>query len=248
MPFNRLFVLGFLVLLFAFDLLYCAWVALRGDRFSVDTSVPSPQLRSWLCSAFSLAILEVAMSTRTELWAALGNSPFNWFGAQGMHVFTYAFMFFLGCKASSHRWLEQLNNHLIVRWFRFSIASALCLLTIALVVTFNGNISTDAARLTLLYAFFSFFYTFIGWGVIGYLLLWFQRHENLCGQWLATAGVDSYGAYVIHPLVLVLVLEAIGFTGLNHWLIALAATILGIIMSFGITHQLRRIPAVAKII
>ena len=248
MPFNRLFVLGFLVLLFVFDLLYCFWFAMRGDHFSVDTSVPTPQLRSWLISAFILAILEVVMSTRTELWTALWNSPLNWFGAQGMHIFTYAFMFFLGCKASCHRWLEKLNTHLVVRWFRFSIASSLCLLTIALVVTFNGNISDEAEKLTLVYAIFSFFYTFIGWGVMGYLLLWFQRNQNRFGQWLATAGVDSYGAYVIHPLVLVVVLEAIGFIGLNHWLIALAATVLGIVISFGIVHQLRRIPSVARII
>jgi hypothetical protein len=46
----------------------------------------------------------------------------------------------------------------------------------------------------------------------------------------------------------VLVLEAIGFIGLNHWLIALAASALGVIISFGITHQLRRNPAIAKII
>ena len=105
--------------------------------------------------------------------------------------------------------------------------------------------SAEIGRLSLLGAFLN---PVIGWGVIGYLLLWFQRNEHRCGQWLATAGVDSFGAYIIHPLVLVLVLEAIGFIGLNHWLIALAASALGVIISFGITHQLRRIPAIAKII
>ena len=35
-PFNRVGVLWFLVVLFAFDLLYCAWVALRGiDSLSI---------------------------------------------------------------------------------------------------------------------------------------------------------------------------------------------------------------------
>jgi peptidoglycan/LPS O-acetylase OafA/YrhL len=113
------------------------------------------------------------------------------------------------------------------------------------VLTFNGNMSTEAGKLLLLA---SFFYPFIGWGVIGYLLLWFQRNENRCGKWLATAGVDSFGAYIIHTLVLVVVLEAIGFIGLNHWLIALVASALGIMISFGITHQLRRIPTIARII
>ena len=85
-------------------------------------------------------------------------------------------------------------------------------------------------------------------GAIGYLLLWFQRNENRCGQWLATAGVDSFGAYIIHTLVLVVVLNTIGFIGLNHWLTALAASTLGIMISFGISHQLRRIPSAARVI
>jgi len=245
MPFNRVGVLWFLIVLFVFDLLYCAWVALRGDRFSVDTSVPLPKRRSWLISAVVLAIIEVVMSTRADFWASLRNSPLDGLGYQGMHFFTYAFLFFLGCKASFHDWLERLNSHLIVRWFRFSIASALSLLSICLVLTFNGSLSAEAGKLSLVS---TLLYPFIGWGVIGYLLLWFQRNQNRYGQWLATAGIDSYGAYIIHPLVLVVVLEVIGFVGLNHWLITLAGSALGIMFSFSITNQLRRIPSVARII
>jgi hypothetical protein len=244
-PFNSVMALWFLVVLFVFDLLYCAWVVLRGDRFSIDTSVPAPQLRSWIISAVVLALLEVVMVKQSHLWIALARSPLNGLGAQGMHIFTYAFLFFLGCKASFHRWIERLNTHLVVRWFRFSVALALCLLAIALVLTFNGSMSSEFGKLSLLGTFLN---PFIGWGMIAYLLLWFQRNENQCGQWLATAGVDSFGAYVIHPLVLVIVLTTIGFIGFNHWLIALAASILGIIISFGISHQLRRIPSVARII
>ena len=244
-PFNSVMALWFLVVLFVFDLLYCAWVVLRGDRFSIDTSVPAPQLRSWIISAVVLAILEVVMVKQSHLWIALARSPLNGLGAQGMHIFTYAFLFFLGCKASFPRWIERLNTHLVVRWFRFSVALALCLLAIALVLTFNGSMSSEFGKLSLLGTFLN---PFIGWGMIAYLLLWFQRNENQCGQWLATAGVDSFGAYVIHPLVLVIVLTTIGFIGFNHWLIALAASVLGIIISFGISHQLRRIPSVARII
>ena len=244
-PFNRVGVLWFLVVLFVFDLLYCSWVALRGDRFSVNTSVPIPQLRSWLISAVVLAILEVVLATRTDLWAVLRRSPLDGLGYQGMHIFTYAFLFFLGCKASFHRWLERLNTHLIVRWFRFSVALALCLLAISLVLTFNDSMTADSGKLSLLGALLN---PFIGWEMVAYLLLWFQRNENYCGHWLATAGVDSFGAYIIHPLVLVVLLETIGFIGLNHWLIALSASVIGIMISFGISHQLRRIPSVARII
>ena len=245
LPFNHLGVLWFLVVLFTFDLIYCAWVKLRGDRFAINTSVPTPQLRSWLISAVVLAILEVVMTTQKELWAVVARLPLGGLETQGSHVFTYAFLFFLGCKASSHRWLERLDPHLVVRWFRFSIAVALSLLTICLVVTFNGSLANQFGELLLLANLLN---PFIGWGVMGYLLLWFQRNENRFGQWLANAGVDSFGAYIIHTLVLVIVLEVIGFSGLNPWLIAAAGISLGIIISFGAIHQLRRIPAVARVI
>ena len=128
LPFNQLGVLWFLVVLFAFDLLYCAWVQIRGDRFAIDISLSPPQLRSWLISAVVLAMIEVVMVTQKELWAAVARLPLGGLEVQGSHVFTYAFLFFLGCKASSHRWLERLNPHLVVRWFRFSFALALGLL------------------------------------------------------------------------------------------------------------------------
>ena len=245
MPFNRVGVLWFLVVLFVFDLIYCAWIAIKGDQYSADPSVPTPQLRSWLISAIVLAIIEVVMTTRADLWAALGGSPLDGLGAQGMHMFTYAFLFVLGCKASFHRWLEHLDTHLVMRWFRFSCVLALSLLAICLVLTFNGSMSDEFGRLSLLTALLN---PFIGWGVIAYLLLWFQRNENNYGKWLAAAGVDSFGAYIIHPIVLVAVLTPVTLIDINPWIIALSTIPLGIVISFGITHQLRRIPTIAKII
>ena len=245
LPFNSIWALWFLVVLFVFDLLYCTWVSLRGNRFTVDNSVSTPQMRSWIISAVVLGILEVVMLNQKDLWGALIRSQLNGLGAQGMHIFTYAFLFFLGCKASFHQWLERLDSHLVVRWFRFSLALALSFLAIALVLTFNGSMSSEYGKLVLLGALLN---PFIGWGIIAYLLLWFQHNEHRCGQWLATAGVDSFGAYVIHSLVLVIVLTTIGFIGLNHWIVALATSALGISISFGISHQLRRIPFVARVI
>ena len=245
LPLNSIGALWFLVVLFVFDLLYCTWVSLRGNRFTVDNSVSTPQMRSWIISAVVLGILEVVMLNQKDLWGALSRSQLNGLGAQGMHIFTYAFLFFLGCKASFHQWLERLDSHLVVRWFRFSLALALSFLAIALVLTFNGSMSSEYGKLVLLGALLN---PFIGWGIIAYLLLWFQHNEHRCGQWLATAGVDSFGAYVIHSLVLVIVLTTIGFIGLNHWIVALATSALGISISFGISHQLRRIPFVARVI
>ena len=39
---------------------------------------------------------------------------------QGMHLFTYAFVFVVSCKAAYHRWLERIDTRVAVRWFRVS--------------------------------------------------------------------------------------------------------------------------------
>ena len=244
-PFNRVGVLWFLVVLFAFDLLYRAWVALRGDRFAVDTSVPSPRLRSWLVSAISLGILEALMMSQTDIWGTLGRSVFDGIGAQGMHIFTYLFLFVLGCKASFHRWFERLDAHLVVKWFRLSMFLILASLAFFLSLAFNPSLVNDSAIVAPLMCFL---YPFIAWGILSYLLLWFQRNEERLGPWLATAGVNSYGAYILHTLVLVLVLMSIGFTGLNPWIIVISATVLTTVVSFGVAGQLRRVPLIARLI
>ena len=245
LPFNTVIVLWFLVVLLAFDLFYCSWVWLRGDRYAVDTTVPVPAMRSWLMSAIALGVLEVVMAMQTNLWSALGRSPLNALAIQGPHVFTYAFLFFLGCKASCHRWFERLDGHLVVKWIRLSMFLLLSQFGLSMAVSFNAGLLEKPALFALAGVFF---YPFIAWGIMSYLFLWFQRNEAHFGAWLATAGINSYGAYVVHSLVLVVVLMAVGFIGINPWLIAMISTVLSVFISFGLSGQLRRIPAVARIL
>ena len=245
LPLSHVHVLWFLIVLFAFDLLFCGYVALRGERYAIDATIPTPGMRSWLISAVVLAFIEVAMTMQTSLWSALIRSPLNGLGAQGAHIFTYAFLFFLGCKASLHNWLERLDSHLVMQWFRFSIFLLLSLFGLSMTLSFNNDLSENPAGIVLLV---HFLYPFIAWGIMSYLILWFQRNEKQFGQWLAAAGINSYGAYITHTLVLVVVLLAVGYSGMNPWLIAIISTVLSVFISFGLTGQLRRIPAVAKIL
>ena len=190
-------------------------------------------------------IFEVAMTMQSELWIALFRSRLNGLGAQGMHIFTYAFLFFLGCKASFHNWFERLDSHLVMKWFRFSLFLLLSLFGLTMAFSFNADLLENPARLVFLG---KFLHPFVAWGILSYLFLWFQGNEDHYGKWLATAGINSYGAYVIHSLVLVVVLMVVGFIGINPWLIATISTLLSILISFGLAGQLRRIPAVAKIL
>lgn len=162
-----------------------------------------------------------------------------------MHIFAYAFLFFLGCKASFHNWFERLNSHLFMQWLRFSLFLLLSLFGLTMAFSFNADLLGNPARLIFLG---KFLHSFVAWGILSYLFLWFRRNEDRFGKWMATAGINSYGAYVIHSLVLVVVLMAVGFIGINPWLIAMISALFSILISFGLAGQLRRIPAVAKIL
>ena len=245
LPLNHVHVLWFLIVLFLFDLIFCGYAALKGEQHSIDAAIPVPGMRSWLTSAVVLGFIEVLMTMQTSLWSALLRSPLGGLGAQGPHIFTYAFLFTLGCKASFHNWLEQLDSHLVVKWFRLSVFLLLSLFGLFMALSFNADLLEKPAKLVLLVYFL---YPFIAWGIMPYLIMWFQRNENRFGQWLAAAGLNSYGAYVIHTLVLVVALLAFGFLGINPWLIAIISTAVSVFISFGLTGQLRRIPAVAKIL
>ena len=120
--------------------------------------------------------------------------------------------------------VERLDPHLVIKWIRLDVSASLFGLFMTL--SFHADLLDNPARFALLG---NFLYPFIGWGVMSYLIMWFQRNEERFGQWLAIAGINSYGAYVIHSLVLVGVLLAVGLTGINPWLIAMIATVLSTI-------------------
>ena len=244
-PFNHITVLWYLVVLLGFELLYCVFAALRSYQFEVDDSVALPGVRSWLISAVVLALVEVLMSQQTWLWSALIESPLDGLGIQGAHIFTYGFLFAVGCKAASHRWLERIDAQFAVRWFSLSVFLSLAVLGVVLMLSLQGDLAKQEAKLDVLKAALS---SFVGWGVMAYLLVWKQRHEALGGHWLAQAGVDSYGAYIIHSLLLVFVMGMISLVGLNDWVSWLLGSIFGIALSFGVSHQLRRIPAVGRVV
>ena len=109
----------------------------------------------------------------------------------------------------------------------------------------NGHLKDEAIGVARLLAFMN---TFIGWGVMGYLLLWFQRHQQSCGQWLANAGVDSFAVYIIHPLIVVVVMGLILLTEWPNFAALVLGGVASVLVSFGLSHQLRRVPLLARVI
>ena len=66
--------------------------------------------------------------------------------------------------------------------------------------------------------------------------------------WLGKLGILSFGAYLIHPIILTITIGVISFFDLNNWFSWLLAGINGIFISFFIAYKLRKIPLISFII
>ncbi len=246
LPLYRIGPQWFLLVLISFNAIYCLWAWLRKSNFSTDRKQSVPGWRSWLISAAILGVIEAIMGSNTEFWTRLKDTNLDGLGYQGMHLWTYAFLFALGCKAASHHWLERINKHLAVRWFQGSLLASFAVLALMLTSADGGS---HEGLLNQAWPVLSFLIPFIGWGYIAIFLHWKQHHESIGGTWLAKAGGDSFGAYLIHMPILYIAIMSIYLLGLKDiWLLSLSATFLAIILSFWGSHLLRSVSLIRRII
>ena len=246
LPLNRIGPQWFLLVLIFFNAMYCLWASLYKTKFSIKQNICVPNWRSWLISAVILGIVEMGMSHFSSFWINMKETILDGLGYQGMHLFTYGFLFAVGCKAASHRWIERINQRLAYSWFQASVLISLIFLAL-MIATLKGGINTTF--IPRIWPILSALIPFVGWGYMAIFLYWTQHHEHVGGAWLAKAGRDSFGAYLIHMPVLYGSFMTLYLLGLNNiWILSLLATILAIILSFWGSHQLRNIPSVRRII
>ena len=246
LPLNRIGPQWFILVLIIFNAIYCCWAFVRRKEFTIDNTKPVPGWRSWLISASILGVLELMMGHFTGFWADLKDSNLDGLGYQGMHVWTYGFLFFIGCKAASHRWLERINKRLALTWLRLSLVLTLALLA-SNYSAFLAAPSKDS--LELITPLMTFLTPLIGWGFIAAILTWSQTHEQLNSDWLTKAGNDSFGAYLIHIPLLAGAMVTFYLLGIkNIWVLGLGSTSIAILLSFAASHQLRKIQVIRQII
>ena len=246
LPLHRIGPQWFLLVLLFFNAIYCLWVWHRKTKFSINQKIPVPNCRAWFISAIILGMAEMGMSHFSNFWISLKETNLDGLGYQGMHLWTYGFLFAFGCKAASHHWLERISQRLAIRWFQASLLISFMFLAILITTVQGGDIEVvlQQAWPTL-----SALIPFVGWGYMAIALYWTQHHEHVGGAWLAEAGKDGFGAYLIHMPILYGSFMSLHRSGLtNIWILSLSASILAIILSFWGSHQLRTIPAIRRII
>ena len=246
LPLNRIGPQWFILVLIILNAIYCFWAFIQKNQFIIDNSKSVPGWRSWLISAAVLGILEIIMGYFSGYWADLKDSSLDGLGYQGMHLCTYAFLFFFGCKAASHRWLERIDKQLAFSWLRLSLLITLALLASNYVAFIPRHNKTSWEFISPLMAFLT---PLIGWGFIAAVITWSQAHEQLDSHWLIKAGKDSFGAYLIHIPLLAGAMVTFYSLGIkNIWILGLGSTVIAIFLAFIASHQLRKIKAIRQII
>jgi surface polysaccharide O-acyltransferase-like enzyme len=232
----------FLEALLVFSLIYALVRALAPARGPISGA----PLRGRQVVAVGVAIAVLSFATHLVV-------PY---GEEHLHIQfalfpQYAILFGLGCAAGRRGWLETLTPELRRGC---GIVGLIAILALPVLLLAGGFTEADAER--DLYAG-GWHWEAAGTSILEaavaatlplFLIGWFREHWTRQGPLLREMAAAAYGAFIIHPPVIVglaLALHQIGIPAELKFLLLLAGGVAG---SFGITALVMRIPAVARVI
>jgi glucans biosynthesis protein C len=232
----------FLEALLVFSLAYALVRALRPESDPVSRAPLSG--RQVAAVGVAIAVLSFA----THLVFALGEEHFH---IQFALFPQYAIMFGLGCAAGRRGWLETLTSDLRRRC---GIVGLVAILALPVLLVAGGFGESDAKR--DLYAG-GWHWQAAGTSLVEatlaatlplFLIGWFREHGTRQGPLLRGMAAAAYGAFIIHPPVIVglaLALQGAPIPAELKFMLVLTG---GVVGSFGITSLVLRIAAVGKVI
>jgi glucans biosynthesis protein C len=170
----------------------------------------------------------------------------NFFGLQFGYFSLYIAMYFTGIIASRANWTEKLTVKNAWPWFILALAAIPVLLMVMKANAddlgpFTGGINPQAL-------FYAFWEPIVCVGISYFLLLFFKKHWNGPNSFVSAMSGDSYAAYIIHPVIVVsatMISEPLPYSPLVRLLFVM---LLSIPASFIVSHLLRKIPGMGKII
>ncbi|MHA1549631.1 MAG: acyltransferase family protein [Alphaproteobacteria bacterium] len=230
--------LWFIVQLLFFSLLYAIWrwLPITGDPRG-RRPLPVPGDLSILAFVIALAVVGALVRSAypQDVWVRI----FWIIPAEPAHLPQYFSMFVIGIVAGRQRWLEELPTAVGIRWLFIGIVAFIAARFFPYQLLPAG-VTSDSA--------WGVFEAFVCVGVVLGLGVIFRDWIDKPSRWLDGLDGSVYGVYFIHIFVLVGVQMAI----LDFALPALVkfgiATVVGLVISFGLVVLIRRIPGVARVI
>ena len=229
--------LWFAQALLMFAAAYAIW-ALAFKRTSDDTSRPIPAARWWLLAALMVGLVALLL----RQWVSVGK---EFWGLQVGYFSSYIFLFALGCVASGPRWLERITRAEAKPWMIVSVL-AIPMLPVALKLAGGtANFATGWSFAAIAYAFWE---PFIAWGIIAGLLWLARERFNQHHPFWQALGERAYGAYIVHPPIIVGIAVALLGWEAPPMVKFAAVAMCGIVGSFAVAGLLLRVPGAKRVL
>ncbi|HVT74778.1 MAG TPA: acyltransferase [Lacunisphaera sp.] len=183
--------LWFAEALLLFALVYAAW---RRWVAPVQPSWPDfPSHRALLWAALGVGVANIAVRFLMPVGQNIAGLQLGYFPA-------YVLLFAAGCAAARGQMLERVTLAQTRPW---AILSLVMFVLMPVVIIFNGASGHFESGWHTNAIFYAFWDPLIGWGIMLTMLWGFRSH--LAGGNVVTAFLarNAYGAYIVHPPVVV---------------------------------------------
>jgi peptidoglycan/LPS O-acetylase OafA/YrhL len=222
------------LLIFAFA--YAAWRRLLPGRARELSQLPGAAtltVTAVVVGAVAFLVRLVVPVGTNVVWLQLGYFP------------AYVLLFAAGCMVARAQLLERITFAEARPW---AIVSLLLFILLPIVIVTHGDQGSFTGGWTLNAAFYALWDPFIAWGIILTLLWSFRTYCATASGFTARLAEQAYGAYIVHPPVLVglsLLARAWTFPPLLKFGVVGLAACAG---SFAIAAVLLIVPGLKKIL
>lgn len=159
----------------------------------------------------------------------------------------FATSFFLGTMAWKYQWPEQLTMKQAKRWFYLALVVMIAPLILFLALKKNVSFATIKGSGTIASLVYSYWEVIkvVGTGMMAIVL--FRDYINKQGRIAAGMGRSAFAAYVLHPLVCVLVMYIMSGVSLHSLIKFSLVAPVSLILTFALSWLFVKIPGVNKV-
>ena len=206
-----------------------------------------PGKKEILLFGLLVSVLMFAVGLKSKVGETI--EVFGIFNLMTIFFVQYILFFIAGLFAFRNDWLNQFNGKDFRFWLWLTIGLFVLLPVIFFISVLSGA-STDAfmGGLSWQGATFMVWVGLFSVSVSMALMLGLRDKKKPQGRMMAFAGPNSYGVYLIHPLILVPIAVAMRFVQIGPLLKFVIVLPVVVVLCFLVSDGLRRIPGVKTIL
>jgi fucose 4-O-acetylase-like acetyltransferase len=229
----------FVAALLLYSLLYAAWRAARPRALETGQIVTNGQL-----AGFAAAIAVVSWTVWLQ-WSYTAGTPFN---ANFGHWGQASVLFVLGVCCGERGWFATLAWERARRLGWVAVVGTVLIAGLAGSVLAVDDFESMEGGAHWQSVAFAAVAGVVGVAVSLWVASWFRRRWNHAGTTMQRAGRGSYAAYVIHPVVLVLISLACLELPVAPEVKALIVVAIGVPATFALGYGLTRAPGLRRVL